>query len=358
MNKNLCGKTPTGEEIYTYEIKNANGTTAKLTNIGACLTELWVKDKTGEFADVVLGHKDVPTYLENPCCFGASVAPFANRIGGASFTLNGKTYTLDKNNGENNLHSGNNPLHHKVWETLIEEDDSIRFAIDKADMECGFPGNVHFEVIYTLAEDDSLILDYIITSDSDTIVNPTNHSYFNLAGHGSGNILNQVLWLNADGFTPAGADSIPHGDIRKVQGTPFDFTTPKPIGQDINEDYDELNYERGYDHNFVLSRDVRAPQYDIDEMTMYEIGSLSDPKSGRRMTVYTELPGVQVYTGNGIADKEPLIGKENVSYGRYQGVALETQFFPNAVNVDSFELPVLGENNTYRSRTVYRFSCG
>lgn len=358
MNRRLWGQSPDGGNIYTYEL-SGGGILARVMNYGANLLSLYVPDKNGKLDDVVLGYEKLEDYFVNVPGFGCAVTPFANRIGGATFTLNGETYTLDKNDGNNNLHSGFQPLHRRVWDVVEEDDSSITFAIDMKDGEIGFPGNVHIEVSYTLLPDGILGLDYYAKSDRDTVFNPTNHTYFNLNGHASGDILDHIVWINADEFTYADKESIPDGTMLSVDGTPMDFRTPTKIGARIEDDYEQLNWAGGYDHNYVLKQDKPAHEYDADaedadDFTTYLVGSLYSENTGRKMEIYTELPGMQLYTGNYLTDSE--IGKGGKPYARRGGVAFETQYYPNAVNVPSFPQPSLPAGGEFMSRTVYKFS--
>lgn len=346
MGKTLWGQTAEGEDIFTYTLEGQSGIRAKFMNYGANLLELWVPDANGKLADVVLSYQDPASFAVPGATYGALVGRHANRIGGAAFTLNGKTYHLEKNDGENNLHSAPHPLHQRIWDVDYQEDARrITFFYDSPDGDMGFPGELKIHVTYSLTEDNALRIDYEASSDIATVCNLTNHSYFNLAGHDQGNILDHILQLDSDAFTWASKDSIPDGRIIPVTGTPMDFRIPKTIGRDIDADYDELKWAGGYDHNWVLN---------TTRGTLSQFGSLIDPKSGRVMTFYTDLPGVQVYTGNFINPEE--VGKGGVHYQPRDGVCFETQFFPNALNVPSFEQPVTTPGVPMKSSTVYKFT--
>ncbi len=346
MNTTLWGKTPEGEEIFTYTLKNSQGMTAKFMNYGANLLELWVPDADGELADVVLGYEKLEDYFGNEPNFGCTVGRNANRIGDSVFHLNGKEYKLDVNDGKNNLHSGFHPLHHRIWNAVADDNNNqIIFTISSPDGDMGFPGAMEITVTYTLEEDNSLRIDYRAVSDTATVFNPTNHTYFNLSGHNSGSVLSQVLQLDSDYFTWASRDSIPDGTIIPVDGTPMDFRIPKTLGRDIELDYEQLVWAGGYDHNWILNTNP-------DELT--QVGSLMDPKSGRVMTFYTDLPGIQVYTGNYIKDTE--VGKGSYNYTMRDGVCFETQYFPNAVNVPSFAQPITTPGIPMTSTTIYQFT--
>lgn len=348
IDKEFFGQTNDGKTASIYTIKNSNGMMAKFTDFGAILVSLYVADKDGNVEDVVLGFDNLEDYFVNAPNFGATIGRHANRIGGAKFTLNGTEYELDKNDGKNNLHGGFNGYHKRLWDAKTYEDSNgqnIEFTYESADMDQGFPGNLKISVTYTVTEDNEIKITYNATSDKDTVINLTNHSYFNLAGQGSGTILDQIAWIDADEMTFADAESIPNGEIRKVAGTPMDFTTPKKVGKDIAEDYDQLNWGKGFDHNWVL-KTKRG------EMSL--VASLYDEKSGRFMEVFTDLPGIQFYTGNFLDGT--LTGKEGAKYIQRSGLCFETQYFPNAINVPSFAQPVTKAGETYHTATVYKFS--
>ena len=342
--KALIGYTKAGEEIIAYTISNSSNLTARIMNYGCNLLNLFVTMPNGEKRDVVLGYEKIEDYFVNSPGFGCCVTPNGNRIEKASFTLNGKTYTLDKNDGNNNLHSGFNPMHRKIWSLVSVSDNSISFKATKADLECGFPGTMEIKITYTLLA-DGIQIDYEGLSDEDTIFNPTNHSYFNLKGDNNGDILDHIVWLDADNYTYADSESIPHGEIVTVKGTPMDFTEPKMIGKDIDDiSYDPLKWAGGYDHNYVLNhRDINKP-----------CGYLLSREGKLKMEFYTDLPGMQFYTGNYLNKDE--IGKGNKPYDRRYGVCFESQYHPNAINVPSFEQPVAKANELTKTTTIYKFS--
>ncbi len=354
MNKTKWGQTEDGEDIFTYEIKSASGMIAKLMNYGANLLELYVPDQEGSLTDVVLGYEKVESYFVNDPAFGASVTPVANRIGGAHFTLNGTEYHLDKNDGNNNLHSGFHPLHKRIWDVVDEGDDHICFQIEASDMECGFPGNRTLRVTYTLLSDNTIAIDYYATSDKDTLFAPTNHSYFNLDGHNAGLVTDSYVWINADSITPTDETSVPTGEIRDITDSPMDFRTMKQMSSQIDADYDQLIQGKGYDHNYILLSNKKAPEYSSEASIVYHVAALENPSRTRRMDVYTDMPGLQLYTGNYLNKNE--IGKGHFPYDKRYGVAFETQFFPNAANIASFKMPLLKAGESTNSRTVYHFS--
>lgn len=348
MEKNLWGTSPEGLEIYRYTIEGTGGMRAVFMNYGANLLSLELpcleKDKPATNIDVVLGYEKLEDYFVNDPYFGCCVAPCCNRIGGAAFRLNGRTYTLDRNDGEHNLHSGNDPLCRRVWKVEEAAEHTICFSYEKKDMDMGFPGNMKITVRYTLSPDNELRIDYSALSDADAVFNPTNHSYFNLAGHDSGSAMGQLVWVNARRFTVTDRASIPNGTLAEVAGTPMDFSTPKPMGPEIDSDYPQLAWASGYDHNYVL--DIPAGQLSL-------AASLEDPTSGRKMEVYTDLPGLQLYAGNYIAPGSA--GKGGFLYQPRYGICFETQYFPNALNIPSFPQPIVRAGEEKRTTTVYKF---
>lgn len=342
------GKTENGVEVTQYTITNGNGTECSLIDLGAAWVTMKVRDRKGTFADVVIGYDNAEAYYHNPTSCGECVGRNANRIGGAAFELEGVRYQLAKNNNDNNLHSGPDKWVTHLFKGSLpdgEAGNSVRFTKFSPDGEQGFPGNLDFSVTYTLTEEDALRIVYEASADQTTVINPTNHAYFNLAGNGSGDILQQEVWINADAFTPADQWSIPTGEIRPVAGTPFDFTQKKKIGRDIGADYDQLKFAGGYDHNFALNEQGTGLRH---------AALLTDPVSGRRMDVYTDLPGMQFYTGNGLKNTYP--GKDGADYLPRTGVCFETQYYPDAVNKPDWQQPVFKKGQVYRSETVYSFS--
>lgn len=341
--KEKFGTASSGEEIFLFTLKNKNGMEAKITNFGANLVSLLVPDKDGKLDDVVLGYDNLEDYYRNGSFLGATIGPSANRIGGACFTIDGKEYHIAVNDGPNNLHTDMEHGYHKqVW-SAIEGEDSLTLTIEGKDGEMGFPGNKKITMVYSLSDDNALKLSYHATADANTIINLTNHTYFNLSGHKAGTIEDHILKLNASHFTPVVAGAIPTGEIQSVTGTPMDFTVAKPIGQDINADYEQLKLTLGYDHNFVI---------DGADGTLREIAEVEDPKSGRKMKAFTTLPGVQFYAGNCIAE-EPA--KDGAFYKPRMGFCLETQYYPDNIHHENFPQAVFGPGKDYRSETVYQF---
>lgn len=336
-------KNKKGEACALYRIENKNGMVMKVSDFGATLVSLLVPDKEGVLRDVVLGY-DSPVDYEGPSgtFFGATVGRNANRIGGASFTLNGKQYNLEKNNGENNLHSGTDTYSFRLWDVKDTTDNSITFGLHSPDGDQGYPGAVDLEVTYILTEDNSVEIYYHAVPTEDTIINLTNHSYFNLNGHASGDILDHKMWINADYFTRADMYSIPTGELIAVEETPMDFRVKKAIGEEISADYEAVVFGKGYDHNWCLNNNG---QYE-------KVAELSSDDSGITMEVYTDLPGVQIYTGNYIENEK---GKEDAVYQMRQGVAFETQYFPDAVNHEKFKSPICYKGEVYQTKTAYKF---
>lgn len=352
------------EKIKYYTIGN-DKLKAKIMNYGCTLLSLYVTTASGETLDVVLGYEEIKNYFNNPPCFGSCVLPNANRIENAVFSLNGEMYHLDKNDNKNNLHSGFEPLHKRLWATVSVDETSINFSIQCDDMDMGFPGNQTFDVRYSI-EDNKLKIEYEGTSDKDTLFNPTNHSYFNLLGHGKCDILTHELIINADTFTPSDNASICHGEIVTVADTPMDFRESVQIGSRINVDFDQLVWGNGYDHNYVINEsatkpsELRVPKSDRNITghgavpSVIPSATLTAPDKSLTLNIYTDAPCIQLYTGNYLSEQD--IGKGNVKYGPRYGVALETQYAPNAINVDTFKKPILRKGETAHSTTVYEFT--
>ena len=340
------GTTAEGEPVQIYTLHNRHGLKAKVMTYGALLTELHVPDRHGNMADVVLGFDDLAGYLKGHPFFGATTGRYANRIAKGHFTLNGKPYTLAVNNAPNHLHGGIKGLDKRVWKAepvKTPDGAAVKFSYSSPDGEEGYPGNLSIVVLYTLTDGDELRIDYEATTDQDTPVNLTNHSYFNLAGAGHGTILDHQLEINADHYTPVDETSIPTGEIKAVRGTVMDFTKPSAIGAR----FDQLGGNPGgYDHNYVLNK-PKAGALTL-AATVYE------PTSGRVMKVLTTEPGVQLYTANHLDGK--LAGKSGKSYGKRGGLCLECQHFPDSVNQPNFPSVILKPGQKYRQTTVHKFS--
>lgn len=343
VTKTEFGKTKDGVQIYKYELSNKKGMKACVINYGAILTELWVPDKKGEVKDVVLGHSVLAPYEGSTSFFGATVGPYANRVANASFTLNGVKYQLDVNDGPNNLHSHEDLGYHKRVYDVTEGDNSVTFSITDADGCMGFPANKKVSVTYSLSEDCELAIHYEAEADKDTLINMTNHSYFNLCGHDSGLIHDHVLQINASRYTPVVAGAIPTGELAPVAGTVFDFTSPMRVGEHINDDVEQLKLVKGYDHNWVLDGEIG---------TMREIAVVTAAGTDRVMKVFTDLPAVQFYAGNCIGTIE---GKNGTVYGPRCGLCLETQVNPDTANHPEWPSAVYGPDRKYDTTTIYRF---
>ena len=344
MTKELFGTTQDGCEVYAYTLENANGIKARLITYGATLVNLYVPDKDGSVEDIVLGYDKLEDYYSNESFFGSTIGPSANRTGNAEFRIDGKTYQIEKNDGPNNLHSSIVSGYHKrVWEVAETGETSVTLFLEAPDGDMGFPGNKRITMTYSLSDDNALQLKYHGTSDKNTVINMTNHTYFNLSGHQAGKIEDHILMIHAGNYTPVVPGCIPTGEIAPVTGTPMDFTSPKPVGQDIGADFEQLKLGQGYDHNFVI---------DGADGTLREIATVEDPKSGRKMKAFTTLPGVQFYAGNCIGAGT---GKDGVPYGPRVGMCLETQYFPDTINHPDFQSNVFGPDRDYEAVTIYQF---
>lgn len=329
--KQSFGNLSDGRYVSLYTISGGR-LRAAVTDLGATLVSLWV-----DGVDVVLGYDSAQEYVDNDGFLGAVVGRNANRIKGSSFLLNGETVRLTPNEGENNLHSGPDCWNTRLWTVEEVTGTAIRLCLDSPHGDQGFPGNATVTVTYSI-ENDALNIVYDAVSDQDTVFNLTNHAYFNLAGENRPEkAMDQVLTVNAEFFNPDDARNIPTGEMRAVEGTPFDFRTSKPLGQDINADYEPLHLQGGYDHNFVISANPCAV--------------LSDPESGRTMTVYTDCPGVQVYTANFLE----ATGKGGVFYGKRSSVCLETQYAPDSVNHPEWPQPFVKARVPFHSETKFQF---
>lgn len=344
MKKELFGKTKDGKEVYLYTMENARGMKASVMNYGAILVRLIVPDKNGKAEDVCLGYDRLEDYFENGCFFGATIGPNGNRIAGARFSIDGTEYKIKVNDGPNNLHSDEElGFHKRVWDTKEDGDMSVAFYLESPDGDMGFPGNKTISVTYTLTENNEIKIAYAASSDKKTVLNMTNHSYFNLKGQGRGSIEDHILTLNCSHYTPVAEGLIPTGEIAPVAGTPMDFTKPKMIGNEIDADFEALKIGGGYDHNWVIDGWDGKLRY---------FAAVEEKTSGRTMKVYTDLPGVQFYAGNFVTKQT---GKDGAEYDRRGGLCLETQDFPNAVNEPSFPSPVYGEGKEFTSTTIYQF---
>ena len=351
MKPSVFGVLADGREVFEYELANSAGMAAKFINYGATITSLSVPDRTGAFADVVLGYDSLEKYVRGTEYFGAVVGRYGNRIGKGQFELDGKVFQLPLNNGENHLHGGITGFNKVFWdaEVLSQDPDApaMKFTYVSRDGEEGYPGTVNLTVTYTLTGSCGLRIEYEGTTDKATILNPTQHSYFNLSGNFRNSILDHTLSIEADRFTPVDEGLIPTGELAPVEDTPLDFRQPHAIGERIEDSFEQLALGKGYDHNWVL-RDYAGPG------TIRRAAELHDPESGRVMTVLTDQPGLQFYSGNFLDGS--AVGKDGVAYRRQSALCLETQVFPDAPNKPDFPSAVLKPGETYRQTTIYQFS--
>lgn len=339
------GKTRDGVAVNIYTLTNDKGVEARITNYGGIVVSLKTPDRNGALADIVLGFDSLDGYLSNPGpFFGALIGRYANRIGHAHFTLNGVEYKVDKNDGENSLHGGARGFDQVVWTPRELPDGGLELTYLSKDGEEGYPGNLKVTVTYHLTDSNDLRIDYAATTDKDTVINLTNHSYFNLKGAGEGDILGHLLTLNADRYTPVDAGLIPTGELRSVSGTPFDFRKPTAIGARIEQNDEQLKLGHGYDHNWVLNRSGNG-------LTL--AARVEEPSRGRVLEVRTTQPGIQFYTGNFLDGA--ITGKGGKVYARRSGLCLETQHFPDSPNHPEFPSTLLKPGQTFHSTTVYRF---
>jgi aldose 1-epimerase len=348
MKQEPFGETLDGTPVELYKLSNGNGLEVAISTYGSTIVSLLVPDRRGNLADVVLGYDSCDGYLSDVAYLGPILGRHANRIAKGSFTLNGVTYTLARNNGEHHLHGGLKGLDKVVWkarDVSTSNSQALELTYLSKDLEEGYPGNMLVRVVYTLNDANEMKMEYFATSDKDTVVNLTNHAYFNLGGHDSGDILKHELMINADRFTPTDASSIPTGELRSVEGTPFDFRRPSAIGSRVNQEHEQLKYGHGYDQNFVLNR--------VDSSSSSLAARVLDPKSGRVLEVWTTEPGLQLYCGNFLDGN--IRGKKGVPYHRNQGFCLETQHFPDSPNQPNFPSTVLKAGAQFHSTTILRF---
>jgi aldose 1-epimerase len=350
VDKQSFGTAPDGKAIDIYTLKNAKGMEARITNFGATLVSLRVPDRAGKFDDVVLGFDSLDGYVNLNTYYGGLIGRHGNRIAGGKFSLDGKTFTLPKNNGENTLHGGLKGFNKRVWEAkpvTTKAGEELELTYLSSDGEEGFPGNLSVKVVYKLAADkNDLTIDYTATTDKDTVLNLTNHSYFNLAGAGSGDILGDVVTIHASKFTPVDASLIPTGELKDVAGTPFDFRKPTAVGARIDQNDPQLQYGKGYDLNWVIDRKAGSTDL-VPAAEVYE------PKTGRVLEVLTTEPGVQFYSGNHMEDTQ---GKDGKTYHFRGALCLETQHYPDSPNHPAFPTTELKPGQTFHSTTVFKFS--
>ena len=348
IEKSVWGKTEAGRTVHLYTLRNGNGMTMRVANLGGIIQSLTAPDRNGDFADVVLGYDGLDDYIHDTRHFGAVVGRYGNRIAGGKILLDGTTYQLTVNRPPNHLHGGNQGFEKRIWNAeAIIRDEAVGLKLHylSKDGEEGYPGNLDSTVCYWLTDANELRIEYSATTDQPTPVNLTNHSYFNLSGAGNGNILGQELMLRADRFTPVDKVLIPTGELRPVAGTPFDFTKSTAIGARVDGDNQQLKFGGGYDHNYVFSH---------WDGKLRLVGSVHDPRTGRMMEILTTEPGVQFYCGNFLDGSD--IGKGGKRYARRSGFCLETQHFPDSPNRPRFPSCILRPGEVYHHVTVYRFS--
>ena len=344
IKQELWGKTPDGKEIFRYTLTNGKGASVQLGSVGAAIVSINVPDKEGKLADVVIGYPNALDYFADGPCSGKIPGRYANRIAKGHFTLDGKEYTLPVNNGPNHLHGGPKGFQNQVWDSRIEG-DAVEFMYFAEDGEAGFPGNLKVVAHYAWSEDNELTLTLTAETDAPTVINLTNHVYFNLAGEGSGTVLNQLLKLNASTWLPTDPTLIPLGRVDDVAGTPMDFVNEKPIGRDIQADFPALKYGKGYDNCFLID-DAMPGQLAV-------AAEMRDPVSGRTLKVLTTQPAVQIYTGNWL--KGAPVGKSGHAYEDYDAVAIECQHTPDAPNQPDFPSTVLRPGETFKEAIIWAF---
>lgn len=347
MKTTVFGRLPDGREVHQYTLQNRSGVTAQIIDYGATVTSLKVPDRNGKIEDVVLGYDSLQGYVEGTAYFGAIVGRYGNRIGRGRFQLDGNLYQLTINDGENHLHGGKTGFNKVLWEATPGNsgEASLRLQYVSRDGEEGYPGTVTLTVTYTLTDKNELRIDYEGTTDKPTILNPTQHSYFNLSGSFTNAILDHLLMIDADGITPVDKGLIPTGQIEGVANTPMDFRTPMAIGAHINDPSEQLAFGRGYDHNWVLNGAAGKVR---------KVAELYEAASGRMMAVLTDQPGLQFYSGNFLDGS--VMGKNGVTYQHRSGLCLETQAFPDTPNKPQFPTATLRPGKTYRQTTIYQFS--
>lgn len=339
------GQTPNNEAVTLYTLKNSKGMEVQIMNYGAIITKIMVPDKNKVIEDVVLGFDSVADYIKDSPYFGAVVGRYGNRIAGGKFNLDGKNYSLAAQNNGQHLHGGLKGFDKKVWKTLSQKPGSLTLSYLSKDGEEGFPGNLEVQVTYTLTEDNAIAMDYTAKTDHATVLNICNHSYFNLTGNVKRDVLDHTIQLNAPFFIPVDKVLIPTGEVKSVKGGPFDFTSPKKIGLEINAADEQIAFGGGYDHCYAFDKAPGA---------YAKIAHVEEPVSGRVMEVFTTEPGVQFYTGNNLDGH--LIGKYGAKYNKRTGFCLETQHYPDSPNKPNFPSTVLRPGETYTSKTVYQFS--
>lgn len=335
-----------GKKVSLFTLKNASGLVSQITNYGGKVVSLWIPDRLGNFDDVVLGHANIQDYLNSKeKHFGAVIGRYANRIGEGKFSLDGKEYTLTTNEGKNHRHGGKKSFNSVVWDAVQIDNQTLELSYVSEDMEEGYPGKLTVKVQYQLTEENELKIEYWATTDAKTVINLTNHSFFNLRGHANGTINNHILQINASYYTPINKGFIPTGTIETVENTPFDFQKPVAIGKRVNKKNNQLKNGFGYDHNFVLNQSLEGLNF---------AAKVVEPISGRIMEIYTNEPGLQFYGGNFLDGS--ILGKENKYYKFRTAFCLETQHFPDSPNNVHFPTTTLNPSDKYYSICVYKFS--
>lgn len=361
IRKTNFGKTVDGKKATLYTMTNKNGMEVAITDFGAAVVSIIVPDRDGKMEDVVLGFPSVTGYETSVDNLGGTMGRVCNRVHGCRTVINGKEVILEDNDGGNTLHSGAKSYNKMFFDVEAfgdnEGEDSLEFSRLSPDGEQGWPGNLDVSVTYTLTDDNELLIEYFAVSDKDTAINMTNHSYFNLNGHASGDVLDHVVWLNSEAITPAGPDNVPEGEVMPIDGTLMDFGTERKIGDGVLEYCKKHDFEgcgcaplvgpHGYDHNYVLATNCADDEVEL-------VATCYSEKTGRKLEVYSDMPGMHFYTGNWV--NIDGLGKNNASYGFYQGVCFETQHFPNACNVPSFPNSVYKKGEPYETETIFKFS--
>lgn len=344
--KGAFTKQINGKSVSLFMLNNSNNMKVFITNYGGRIVSLWVPDKKKKLTDIVLGCDSVDHYMNKSAAyFGALIGRYANRISKGTFTLDNIIYQIPLNNGSNSLHGGPNGFHNQVWDAEQNNEQTLTMTYLSKDSESGYPGDLNVKVVYSLTNENSLTITYEAITNKKTVLNLTNHSFFNLNGHGKELIDNHFLWINASKYTPVDLSRIPLGTMEDVKNTPFDFRTFKQVGRDIDSKNVQIENVRGYDHNFVLNP--------VKKELLQEAAVVYSPKTGIRMRVLTSEPGIQFYSGNFLDGK--VMGKDQANYGSRSGFCLETQHFPDSPNQPSFPSTILSPGIMYRTTTVYSF---
>lgn len=345
VDKQFWGRTRDGQIVSSYLLRNSNGMEVEVSDFGASILAIRIPDDMGEKRDVLLGYDTLEEYYDNACGFGAYIGRNANRIGNAEVTIDGVSYQLEANSHGNNLHSGSNRSHYQFYNTIFggePDGDYVEFSRTSPHLEQGFPGNLQQIIRYTLTEKNELRISYCMKSDKATVINPTNHSYFNLGGHDSGDVLGHVMEVYSDSFLLTDANLLPTGEIASVEDTPMDFRKAHTVGERIGEDYEPLKLAGGYDHNYILPNDKK----------LKKVAKIVCPETGITMEVETDRCGMQVYSGNFLNGKH---GKDGAVYRKRAGICFETQFYPNSCKQPGFPSCIFKGGEEMKSTTVYRF---